>query len=134
MRRGQAQEQYQQDLEQAKLQREQAMGERTMQEGRRAGAQATVEEETARLLREGGDGSTAAPSAPARGAGVSAPAGTMPAQLRMQLQDAGIQIPEGVDPMSFLADTAEQLAASTNPTDRARLGIIYRIAAQLRNR
>ena len=134
MRRGQAQEQYQQDLEQAKLQREQAMGERTMQEGRRAGAQATVSEEEARLLREGTGASTGAPSAPARGAGAAAAAGTMPAQLRMQLQDAGIQIPEGVDPMSFLADTAEQLAASTNPTDRARLGIIYRIAAQLRNR
>ena len=122
MRSGQAQEQYATEMQRAKLRGEQARGERTMSEAQRAAASAEESRATTEAIRG------------TQPAGGGATQMSLSADAMSRLEAAGIRIPQGVDPMGYLADTAEQLAASGNPTDRARLMSLYRIISELQTR
>jgi hypothetical protein len=55
-------------------------------------------------------------------------------ELRSRASEMGLNVPEGVPVMDFLADTAERLAESKDPQARARLQQIYRIVSELQTR
>lgn len=55
-------------------------------------------------------------------------------ELRYRASEMGLNVPEGVPVMDFLADTAERLAESNDPQARARLQQIYRIVSELQTR
>jgi hypothetical protein len=116
MRSGQAQERMASEMQRAKLAREQAGTQRTSAEAQKAAAEAE-------LLRGGG----ASPTPQASG---SATAPALSVQAINRLRDAGIVIPEGVDPLEFLADTADSLK-SGGPAEKARLKLIYDIVSTM---
>jgi len=128
IRSGEAQRRYEAQMQQAKLRGEQARAART-------GAEAEFKQAETRVL------SGSAPET-STAAGPSSAASAAPAAQSMQLPDAaiaelsaaGIDIPDGVDPMTYLADTAEKYSTSFAPRDKARLAAIYRITLKYRNR
>lgn len=128
MRSGEAQRRYETQMQQAKLRGEQARAART-------GAEAQFKQAEARAMNAPANGSAAANQPiPSDGADLSAQPMELPAAAIAALSDAGIDIPEGADPMTYLADTAEQLAISFRPADKARLAAMYRILQQYRIR
>lgn len=118
MRSGEAQRRYETQMQEAKLQGERARASRT-------GAEAEFKQAETAAMR-GAVGGEQAPSAGA--------APVLPSQAIADLSRAGIEVPEGVDPLAYLADTAESLARSASPSDKARLAALYRIVQQYRNR
>jgi hypothetical protein len=126
----QAQRQYESQMQEAKLQGEQARGFRTQAEAertramtpaevRRAEATAASKQAEADIMR-GAAGGQAEPSVD-----------DMDREVRARVGDLGIAIPAGVPALDFLADTAEKLARSADPADKARLQQIVRIVQEL---
>jgi hypothetical protein len=55
-------------------------------------------------------------------------------ELSARAAELGINVPEGVPVLDYLADTAERLAANPTPENRAALQQIYRLVAELQTR